>query len=166
VRHVPLGDLSIAGEDCDLFAPNALGGVLNPDTIPKLRCQVVCGAANNQLADERRDDRALAAHGITYVPDFVANRMGIVSCANEQYGSLPEDPAILRHFGRDWENSVYLVTRRILERARHEGVTSTVAANELADALSLEPHPIFPHRGLAIARALARERWSELASGG
>jgi glutamate dehydrogenase/leucine dehydrogenase len=162
VRHVAPGDTSIFEEPCDVFAPNALGAILNPDTIPRLRCRVVCGAANNQLLDDRRDDRALAARGIVYVPDFVANRMGIVNCANEQYGALPDDPAITRHFGREWSNSVYRITRKILEDAHAGGVTTTEAANALADALSLEPHPIFPHRGKEIIDALVRERWHDL----
>lgn len=161
IRLVSPGDSSIVAEPCDVFAPNALGAILNPETIPRLSCRIVCGAANNQLADERRDDRALAARGIVYVPDFVANRMGIVSCANEQYGTLPDDPSILRHFGRDWDNAVYVITREILRRAAAQGITTTQAANAMADALSLEPHPVFPHRGLEIVRALVRERWHE-----
>jgi glutamate dehydrogenase/leucine dehydrogenase len=159
-------DTSIFDEPCDIFAPNALGAILNPSTVPRLRCKIVCGAANNQLEDDRRDDRALRARGILYVPDFVANRMGIVSCANEQYGSLPHDPAILRHFGREWENSVYVVTRRILDEARTASVTATEAANALADALSLEPHPLFPHRSRAILDALVTERWQDGPGGG
>ena len=85
--------------------------------------------------------------------------MGIVSCANEQYGVLPEDPSILRHFGRDWDNAVYVVTKRILERARADGVTTTEAANGLADTLGSESHPVFPHRGFEIVQALLREGW-------
>jgi glutamate dehydrogenase/leucine dehydrogenase len=166
ISVVARGDTSIFGEECDVFAPNALGAILNPSTSPKLRCKVVCGAANNQLEDDHRDDRALHARGILYVPDFVANRMGIVSCANEQYGSLPNDPVILRHFGREWENSVYLVTRKILEHARVASVTTTEAANVLADALSLEPHPLFPHRSRALIDALVVERWHDGPGGG
>jgi glutamate dehydrogenase/leucine dehydrogenase len=162
-RVVDAGDTSVFGEPCDVFAPNALGASLNPRTIPLLACRVVCGAANNQLEDERRDDLALAARGVAYVPDFVANRMGIVSCANEQYGSLPADPAIERHFGRDWDNAVYVVTRRILAEADALGTTSSLAANALADRLSLEAHPLFPGRGRAIERALVAERWHEKA---
>ncbi len=161
VRHATPADASIFDERCDAFIPNALGAILNPDTIPRLKCRVVCGAANNQLADDRRDGRALDARGILYVPDFVANRMGIVNCANEQYGVFPDDPSIVRHFGRVWENAVYVVTRKIFDRARTEGVTTTEAANGLADALSLEPHPIFPHRGREIVAALTGEGWHE-----
>lgn len=159
VRHVAPDDASIFAEPCDIFAPNGLGGILNPETIPKLDCRIVCGAANNQLLDEHRDDAALHARGITYVPDFVANRMGIVSCANEQYGSVPGDPLILRHLGREWDDAVYVVTRRILSEARAAGTTTTQAANVLADRLSLEPHPIFPHRGKLIIDALVAREW-------
>jgi leucine dehydrogenase len=140
-------------------SPSALGGVLNPETIPNLKCRIVCGAANNQLLDEERDARALQDRGITFVPDFVANRMGIVTCANEQYGSLPDDPVILRHFGRSWENAVYVVTRKVLEEARLRGVTPSRAAGALADELSLVPHPIFPHRTRDIVAALQSEGW-------
>jgi glutamate dehydrogenase/leucine dehydrogenase len=159
VRHVPLGDTSVLAEECDVVSPSALGGVLNPETIPRLRCRVVCGAANNQLLDEERDARALRERGITFVPDFVASRMGIVTCANEQYGSLPDDPAILRHFGRTWENAVYVVTHKVLEAAARDGITEAAAASALADELSLVPHPIFPHRTADLVQALVREHW-------
>src|SRR5690606_6247665 len=110
VRQVDKNDTSILETPCDILAPNALGGVLNPDTIPRLAAKVVCGAANNQLLDERRDAELLQARGLVFVPDFVANRMGIVNCANEQYGRLLNDPSILRHFDASWENSVHQVT--------------------------------------------------------
>jgi len=157
IRHVDAADRTIFAEPCDIFAPNALGGVLEPDTIAMLRAKIVCGAANNQLLDDRRDDRLLAERGILYVPDFVANRMGIVSCANEQYGSLPEDPAIERHFGRSWDNSVYAITTRVLERAAGEGITTSAAANALADEACAVPHPIWGHRSRDILDALLRD---------
>lgn len=161
VRQVSVGDTSVLEEQCDIVSPNALGGILNPETIPKLSCSIVCGAANNQLLQEGRDDQALSDRGISFVPDFVASRMGIVTCANEQYGSLPDDPAILRHFGRTWENAVYVTTRRILAAAAKDRVTTTAAAARLADELSLEEHPIFPHRAAALVQALVNERWDE-----
>src|SRR5690606_39368067 len=101
---------------CDIFAPNALGGCLNPETIGLLACDVVCGAANNQLLDDRRDMAALDARGIVYVPDFLGNRMGIVNCANEQYGFVPDDPAIHRHLGREWEHTALPMTRKDPDR--------------------------------------------------
>src|SRR6185295_1594290 len=98
LRVVPPGDQEILAEPCDILAPNALGGILNPESIPRLQAKIVCGAANNQLLDQQRDAALLRARSIAYVPDFVANRMGIVNCANEQYGSIPDDPAIVRHY--------------------------------------------------------------------
>jgi glutamate dehydrogenase/leucine dehydrogenase len=157
IRLVPAGDDSIFAEPCDVLAPNALGGVLNPDTIPRITASIICGAANNQLLDDRRDDAALAEQGVVYVPDFVANRMGIVNCANEQYGSIPDDPAVQRHLGREWENSVFRVTQRVLERAKAEGVTTSTAANRLADEAILQPHPIWGHRGRDIVAGLEKD---------
>ena len=162
LRLVQPADTSIFAEPCDIFAPNALGGVLNPETIPLLQAKIVCGAANNQLLDEQRDDKALDDAGVVYVPDFLCNRMGIVNCANEQYGILPNDPAIQRHFAREWDNALFVVTRRVLERAKRDGITTSDAANALADELSLQPHPIWGHRSRAIIDALVDEHWHDL----
>lgn len=162
LRLVAPDDLSVFGQPCDIFAPNALGGVLSPETIPMLQAKIICGAANNQLLDEYRDDKSLAQRGITYVPDFLCNRMGIVNCANEQYGILPGDPAIERHFSRDWDNSLFVITKSVLERAKTRGITTSEAANALADELSDQPHPIWGHRSRAIIDALEAEQWHAL----
>ena len=153
------GDNSVLAEPCDILAPNALGGILNPDTIPKIQARIVCGAANNQLLDDVRDAQALAARGVVYVPDYLCNRMGIVNCANEQYGQVPNDPAISRHFGREWDNSVYVITRRALELAEQQSITTAAAANRLADELARQPHPIWGHRTRAIIDGLVTDRW-------
>lgn len=71
--------------ECDILAPCALGGVLNADTIPRLKCRVVCGAANNQLA-ELEDAEALAHATILYAPDFIVNAGGLISVADELIG--------------------------------------------------------------------------------
>ncbi len=161
LRLVDRGDPSILAQDCDILAPNALGGILGPETIPRIQAKVVCGAANNQLLDEPRDATALLERGITYVPDFVCNRMGIVHCANEQYGYVPDDPTIRRHFGRDWDNSVFLVTRRVLELARDENIPTAMAANRLADQAAAHVHPVWGHRGRAIIDGLVRDGWAD-----
>jgi leucine dehydrogenase len=72
-----------------VLSPCALGGVLNRDTIPRIKAAVVAGAANNQLATEGDGDR-LAARGILYAPDYVINAGGIISAAAER------DPAATR----------------------------------------------------------------------
>jgi len=67
---------------CDIFAPCALGGILNDTTIPRLRCKIVGGAANNQLLESRHAD-ALQARGILYAPDYVINAGGIINIGLE-----------------------------------------------------------------------------------
>ena len=71
--------------ECDVLAPCALGGVLDGATVPRLRCRAICGAANNQLADDSIDD-LLAAQGVLYAPDFIANAGGIINIAEEFVG--------------------------------------------------------------------------------
>jgi leucine dehydrogenase len=76
---------------CDLFSPCATGAVLNADTIPRLRCRVVAGAANNQLAASVDADR-LAAAGILYAPDYIVNAGGVLHLAGyERLGWTPEE---------------------------------------------------------------------------
>jgi len=155
------GDLSILAEPCDVLAPAALGGVLDPKTIPDLRTQLICGPANNPLGDDTRDAAALAARGIAYVPDFVANRMGIVSCANEQYGSLAGDPEVTRHLDPEWEGGIRRTTLRLFAEAAEEGITTVDAALRLADSLAQEPHPVWGHRAWQLIEALRNEGWAE-----
>ena len=80
---------AVLEEPCDVLSPCALGGTLTPDRVDRLRCSVVCGAANNQLAVPEVDD-ALAARGIVYAPDFVVNAGGIINIAEEFTGYSPE----------------------------------------------------------------------------
>ena len=80
---VPLND--IYGVKADIFAPCALGGILNDDTIPQLQVEIVAGAANNQLLEDRHGD-ALEARGILYAPDYVANAGGVINVYSELTG--------------------------------------------------------------------------------
>jgi glutamate dehydrogenase/leucine dehydrogenase len=159
VRLVPAGDDSILGEPCDVLAPCGLGGVLGPKTIRDVRARIVCGAANNPLVDEERDAADLARRGVTYVPDVLANRMGIVQCANEQYGTVSGDAGVRRHLGHEWPNSIYQMTLRVLELAQRCGTTPLAAALRLADDLAREPHPLWGHRGRLIVESLVADRW-------
>jgi glutamate dehydrogenase/leucine dehydrogenase len=162
VRTVSCGDESIFPEECDIFSPNATGAILNPRTIPLLKAKIVCGAANNQLEDPNRDDSSLFDRGIVYVPDFLANRMGIVNAANEQYGYVTEDPLFERHLSRDWEHSIFQTALRVLQEAKETGEPTGRIAVRQAEKLSLEPHPIFGHRGRQIIDSLVADRWHQL----
>jgi len=153
------GDNSILETECDIVSPCATGAILNSYTIPRIKAKIICGAANNQLEDPVRDDIEVYNNHIVYIPDFLTNRMGIVSCANEQYGYVKDDPFIERHLEKDWEFSIYQTALRVLHKAfDHKQPTGKVAV-ELADKLSLEYHPIFGHRGKQIIDSLVEERW-------
>lgn len=80
---------NIAEADCDIFAPCALGGVINQSTIQKLRAPIICGAANNQLQDLSAGEQ-LHQNNILYVPDYVANAGGVI-CAAAQAGTISKD---------------------------------------------------------------------------
>ena len=73
---------AVLREPCDVLAPCATGAVLDERTIPELRCRIVAGGANNQLATEADDDR-VAARGILYAPDFAINAGGLINVADE-----------------------------------------------------------------------------------
>ena len=81
----PLPPADVLSHPCDVLAPCAMGGVLRPETVPALRCPWVVGAANNQLSEDRVAD-LLAARGIGYVPDFVANAGGLIAVSEQLAG--------------------------------------------------------------------------------
>jgi hypothetical protein len=96
--------------------------------------------------------------------------MGIVNCADEQYGRVGKttelrDPAVTRHLGRTWENSVYNVVQQVLRAAAERGVTPAVAANDLADAACTQPHPIFPNKPRDIIASLVSDGWAQSEAG-
>jgi leucine dehydrogenase len=112
--------------DVDIVAPCALGGVLDHDVIPALRCRAVAGAANNQLASEELAEE-LRAHGILWVPDFVANAGGIINIAVElEPGGYDPERA------RERVLAIGDTVRTVLEMADREGITTLAAAVEHA----------------------------------
>ncbi|MFL6540184.1 MAG: Glu/Leu/Phe/Val family dehydrogenase [Chthoniobacterales bacterium] len=72
----------IVSQQADIFAPCALGAIINDKTIPQLKVEVVAGAANNQLLEERHGDE-LEQRGILYAPDYVANAGGVINVYSE-----------------------------------------------------------------------------------
>ena len=142
---------SIFDVEADVFAPCALGKVLNADTIPRLKVQLVCGAANNQLL-EPHDAERLNERGIVYVPDYLCNRMGITNCADEWAGYLEEDV-------RRAAERVYPDTLRVLRHAKSLYISTAEAADRLADMAAAELHPVIGHRGRRIVDHLVRANW-------
>lgn len=96
----------IFGVECDVFAPCALGSALNDDTIPKLKCKVVAGAANNQLAEPHHGD-ALMQRGILYAPDYAINAGGLVNVAQEVvgYDEKKSRERVMKIYDTIWEIS-------------------------------------------------------------
>ncbi|MCA9541487.1 MAG: Glu/Leu/Phe/Val dehydrogenase, partial [Myxococcales bacterium] len=99
---------------CDVFAPCALGAVINDQTLPELRCGAVVGSANNILAEDRHA-QALADRGILYAPDYVVNAGGLINVANELEG-YNTDRATQQVQG------IYDITNRVFRIARDENV--------------------------------------------
>lgn len=160
-HKVDKNDNNILFEECDILAPCATGGILNSETIPKIRADIVCGAANNQLADPITDDNLLFNSGILYVPDFLTNRMGIVNCANEQYGYINDDPMILQHYDNNWDHSIFKRAMQVFTESKVKQKPTGQVALELADSLSKENHPIFGHRGQLIIKSIIDSNWEE-----
>jgi len=75
----------IYGVNCDIYSPNALGAVINDDTISQFKCKAICGAANNVLKEGRHGD-ILHEKGILYAPDYVVNAGGLIQVADELHG--------------------------------------------------------------------------------
>ncbi|WLS46816.1 Glu/Leu/Phe/Val dehydrogenase dimerization domain-containing protein [Micromonospora profundi] len=116
---------ALVAADTDVYAPCALGGALNDDTVPVLRAKVVTGAANNQLAHPGIE-KLLADRGILYTPDYVVNAGGVIQVADEIDG-FNFDRAKLR------ATRIYDTTREILHLADADGVPPAVAADRLAE---------------------------------
>ena len=118
---------AIVDARADIFAPCALGGALNSETIPRLQVGIVAGAANNQLAEPRHGEE-LAARGILYAPDFVANAGGVLSAGPDQLG-WPTDTAWARI------HAIYDTTLTLFREAERNGVPPHVAAERLAERI-------------------------------
>lgn len=116
---------AIYGVDADIFAPCAIGAILNAETIPQLKVSVVAGGANNQLATPD-DGKRLHARGILYAPDYVANGGGIINVATE----------IQQISGREaWVAEKLTALDRTMDRILTRARTLSVSPAEVADAI-------------------------------
>lgn len=116
----------IFGLDCDIFAPCALGAIINDESIAQLKCAIVAGAANNQLANEERHGKALKDRGILFAPDYVINAGGLINVANELEG-YTQSRALKQADG------IYDSLKKILLRAQDENITTVEASNKVAE---------------------------------
>ncbi|MDJ0344983.1 Glu/Leu/Phe/Val dehydrogenase dimerization domain-containing protein [Streptomyces sp. H10-C2] len=109
----------------DVYAPCALGGALNDETVPALTATIVCGAANNQLAHPGVE-KDLADRGILYAPDYVVNAGGVIQVADELHG-FDFDRAKAK------ATKIFDTTAAIFDRARTDGIPPAAAADRLAE---------------------------------
>ena len=116
----------IYATDCDIFAPCALGGVLDDDSIAQLKCQIVAGGANNQLVDEQRHAAMLAERDILYAPDYVINAGGLINVANEFEG-YDRERAVQQAAG------IYDILQKIFALAGSDAINTVQAANQIAE---------------------------------
>ncbi|MEQ9402030.1 MAG: Glu/Leu/Phe/Val dehydrogenase dimerization domain-containing protein [Cyclobacteriaceae bacterium] len=117
---------SIYQMEMDIYAPCALGATLNDHTIPELKCAVIAGAANNQLADERKHSAMLKDKNIIYAPDFLINSGGIANVYYEYLGSYNKDRVMAS------TENIYNVCLDVLNYADENNTSSHEAALSLA----------------------------------
>ncbi|HPQ09176.1 MAG TPA: Glu/Leu/Phe/Val dehydrogenase [Bacteroidia bacterium] len=112
--------------DADIYAPCALGATVNTQTLEQLKVKIICGSANNQLADENIHGKMVEEKGILYAPDFVVNAGGIINVYYELEGYNRE--RALAHAER-----IYDTTIKVFEIAKKENIPTYLAANRLAE---------------------------------
>lgn len=112
--------------DADIYAPCALGATLNTENINRLKCSIISGAANNQLADENFHGKMLAEKGILYAPDFLINAGGLINVFSELNGYN-------RETALDHTKLIYNTTLEIFKKSKAENITTLEAAKILAE---------------------------------
>jgi len=123
-----VGPDQIHGVECDVYAPCALGGSVNDQTIPQFKAKVVCGAANNQLLEERHGSE-LRERGILYAPDYVVNAGGLINVYNELVEGGYDEARSMEQMDK-----IRLNLLEIFALAREEGICTSVAADRFGDA--------------------------------
>lgn len=112
--------------DVDIYSPCALGATINDDTINRLKCKIIAGAANNQLQDEIKHGQMLMDMGICYAPDYLINAGGVINCFFEVTG-YDKDRVM------DLTENIYNTTMSIFDMAEKENIPTYLAANKLAE---------------------------------
>ncbi|MCB0744572.1 MAG: Glu/Leu/Phe/Val dehydrogenase [Ignavibacteriales bacterium] len=112
--------------EADIFAPCALGAVINDKTIPKFRFDIIAGSANNQLADEDKHGKKLLEKGILYAPDYVINAGGLINVSNELNG-YRQDRALKQADG------IYDTLTKVIEISNEQKIPTNLASNKIAE---------------------------------
>ncbi len=112
--------------DMDIYAPCALGATVNDDTLSRLKCSIIAGAANNQLKNEDVHGRMVMEKGIIYAPDFALNAGGVINCFAEVEG-------LTSKWAMDKAIDIYSTIENIVKRSQNENVPSYQIANKMAE---------------------------------
>lgn len=123
---IPVSGHDMIDLDVDIFAPCALGAILNTDTIGRLKCQIIAGAANNQLEDEKVHGDMVRSKGIYYAPDFVINAGGLINVYSEHTGYIREQA-----FAQT--ENIYNTILDIYRLSSEQNINTQLAAIELAE---------------------------------
>jgi leucine dehydrogenase len=118
---------AIRSVECDVYAPCALGGSLNDQTIPLLKCKAVVGAANNQLLEGRHGE-VLRDRGIRYAPDYVVNAAGLINVFDEMRPGGYNEARALKAMEQIRTNM-----HQIFAIANEEGICTATAADRFAE---------------------------------
>ncbi len=121
-----VGSDDIYSQNVDIYAPCALGATINDVTLPQLKCSIVAGAANNQLAEDRHGEQ-LKKQGILYTPDYVINAGGIINISFETEGKEYSKQDALNKV-----DEIYGTLLEVFEIADSEHKTTNIVADELA----------------------------------
>ena len=111
--------------ECDIFTPCAMGAVINDFTVEQLKCKIVAGTANNQLAEEKHGE-ILREKGILYVPDFVINSGGVINVYEELLG-YNKERAMKR------ASAIYDAVKKVIEISKRDNVPTFIAAERMAE---------------------------------
>ena len=117
--------------DMDIYAPCALGASINDDSLSRLKCSIIAGAANNQLENEEKHGQMLMKKGIIYAPDFLINAGGLINVYSELNGYNQEEAMAKT-------KNIYDTTLEILCKSEIDGITSHEAALKIAKVRVLE----------------------------
>jgi leucine dehydrogenase len=112
--------------DMDIYAPCALGATVNDDTLNRLKCSIIAGAANNQLKNEDIHGKAVMQKGIIYAPDFALNAGGVINCYSEVKGLSSE-------WAMGKADEIYNTISNIVKRSSAENVPTYKIANKMAE---------------------------------
>ncbi len=110
----------------DIYAPCGLGATVNEETINRMKCAIIAGSANNQLADEKTHGQLLLDKGILYAPDYLINAGGLINCYSEIAGYSKKKTMQLAE-------NIYEATRGVLKKSKTENIPTIMAANIIAE---------------------------------